>query len=415
MITQGKLKLFATTAKCSAIRNIGANIRAEPGDDWNVHVNCILGELFMTCVADKKHLGLQTLLISGVVVLSTLAATAAEKPATSSVVKTANSTKEVAPTPETAPPPVAIPWKDLADTATAAEVNGVRISMKDINSAIDAIKKREPSLADGSPAAIAELTKFRQSMLNDLIDFELLLQEAKKRNINPDPKKVDAELWQIKGKFPNPDSFNQWLQASGQTEAELRQSTVDNMTVEELGNQLSVDVTVSDADLQKFYDDNKDRFILPESVMVSHILIAVPQDATDADKQKLKDQADKVLKEASKPNADFSALAAKYSDDKSTADKGGSLGALVQVDKGSWKPLVDAAFAATPGKVISKLVETDFGYHIVDPIEKKPGRQLTLDEVRADIKPMVLHQKVEAVIDAEIHKLRQAATIKTYI
>lgn len=369
----------------------------------------------MNCVSDKKHLGLQKLLVGGVVVLSTLAATAAEKPAASSAVKSAGPAKAAASPQETVPAPAAVSWKELPDTATAAEVNGTKIFMKDINNAIDAIKKRQPSLSDGSAAANSELTKFRQSMLNDLIDFELLLQEAKKRNITPDPKKVDAELWQIKGKFPNPDIFNQWLQATDQTEAELRQSTVDNMAVEELGNQLSVDVTVSDADLQKFYDDNKDRFILPESVTVSHILIAVPQDASDADKQKLKDQADKVLKEALKPNADFSALAAKYSDDKATADKGGSLGALVQVGKGSWKPLVDAAFAANPGKVIPKLVETDFGYHIVDPIEKKPGRQLTLDEVRADIKPMVLHQKVEAVIDAEIQKLRQAATIKTYI
>jgi parvulin-like peptidyl-prolyl isomerase len=65
--------------------------------------------------------------------------------------------------------------------------------------------------------------------------------------------------------------------------------------------------------------------------------------------------------------------------------------------------------------VIPKLVQSDFGYHIVDPVEKKPGRQLTLDEVRADLKPMVLHQKVEAIIDAEIHKLRKTATIKTYI
>jgi parvulin-like peptidyl-prolyl isomerase len=243
----------------------------------------------------------------------------------------------------------------------------------------------------------------------------LLLQEAKTRHITPDPKKVDAEIWQIKAKFPTPDAYGQWLKASGQTEDELRQSTADNMTVEELGNQLSVDATVSDTDLQKFYNDNKDRFVVPDAVLVSHILIAVPQDASDADKKKLQDQAQKVLKEALKPGADFSALAAKYSDDKATADKGGNLGALVQVDKGSWKPIVDAAFAATPGKVIPKLVQSDFGYHIVDPVEKKPGRQLTLDEVRDDIKPMVLHQKVEAIIDAEIQKLRKTATIKTYI
>jgi len=367
----------------------------------------------MNCVSDKKNLGLQILLASGVVALSTLGANAAEKPATSSA--GAAKTAATAPAPATTPAPAAATFKELPDTATAAEVNGVKIPMKDINNAIDAIKKRQPTLADGSAAANTELTKFRKDMLHDLIDFELLLQEAKKRNVTPDPKKVDAEIWQIKGKFPSPDIFNQWLKATGQTEDELRKSTVDNMTVEELGNKLSVDATVSDADLQKFYDDNKSRFMLPESVLVSHILIAVPQDASDADKKKIQEQAQKVLKLALAPGADFGALAEKYSADKATADKGGSLGLLIKVDKGSWQPLVDAAFAATPGKVISKLVTTDFGYHIVDPLEKKPGRQLTLDDVRADIKPMVLHQKVEERIASEITKLRAAATIKTYL
>jgi len=369
----------------------------------------------MNCVSNKNLAG-QTLLIGGAVLISALGANAAGSSVTASpVASPASAAKAAAPAPATPPAPAAAPLKELPDTATAAEVNGVKIPMKDINNAIDAIKKRQPNLADGSAAANAELTKFRQDMLHDLVDFELLLQEAKKRNITPDPKDVDAEVWQIKRQFPSPDAFSQWLKATDQTEAELRQSTVDNMSVEALGNQLSVDATVSDADLQKFYNDNKDRFVVPESVQVSHILIAVPQDANDADKKKLQDQAQKVLKEALKPGADFGALAAKYSDDKATADKGGSLGLLVQVDKGSWKPIVDAAFAATPGKVIPKLITSDFGFHIVDPIEKKPSKQLTLDDVRTDIKPMVLHQKVEIAIDAEIQKLRKSATIKTNI
>jgi peptidyl-prolyl cis-trans isomerase C len=366
----------------------------------------------MNSISNKK-LGYQTLLIGGVVFISALGANAAGSSVSSSLVaNSANVTKTAASAPAT---PAATPFKELPDTATAAEVNGVKISMKDINGAIDAIKKRQPSLADGSAAANAQLTKFRQDMLNDLVDFELLLQEAKKRNIKPDPKKVDSEIWQIKARFSGPDDFNQWLKATNQTEEELRQSTEDNLTVEELGNRLAVDVTVSDADLQKFYDDNKERFVVPDSILVSHILIAVDPKASDADKKKLEEKAQKILKQALAPGADFGALAAQNSDDKATANSGGSLGYLVRVDKGSWKPIVDAAFAAKIGKVIPNLVKSDFGYHIVDPIEKKQGRQLTLSDVRDEIKPMVLHQMVEERIDVEIKKLRASATIKTYI
>lgn len=361
----------------------------------------------MNRLSDKKKLSLQILLTSGVVVFSTLGLSAAEKTEQTTAAKPT----VVAP----APAPAATPFKELPDSATAAEVNGVKIPMKDINNAIDAIKKREPKLADGSAAANAELAKFRQGMLNDLIDFELLLQEAKRRNVTADIKKVDAAIWQIKGRFPNPDAFQNWLKTTGQTEEELRQSTVNNMTVEELGNQLSVDATVSDADLNKFYEDNKDRFVLPEAVLVSHILIAVPQNASDADKKTLEAKAQKVLKAALAPGADFGDLAAKNSDDKASAGEGGNLGLLVKVESGSWKPIVDAAFAATPGKVIPKLVKSDFGYHIIYPIDKTAERQLTLTEVRADIKSMVLHQKVEDRIEGEIKKLRAAAEIKTNI
>ncbi len=369
----------------------------------------------MNYVLDKKSLGLQMLLAGGVVALCALGANAAEKPVTSSVVTSAGLVKTATPAPAPAPAPAAVPFKELPDTATAAEVNGVKIPMKEINHVISYFQKSVPSLADGSAAANAALTKARQNILHDLVDFELQLQEANKRKITPDPKNVDVAIWQIKAKFPSPELFNQWLQATGQTEAELRQSTSDEMAVEELKTQWTVDVTVNDADLQKFYEDNKSRFVIPDSILVSHILIAVPQNASDADKKKLQDRAQKVLKLALASGADFGALAAKNSDDKATADKGGSLGALVLVDKGSWKPVVDAAFAATPGKVIPKLITSDFGYHIVDPIEKRPGRQLTLDEVRANIKPMVLDQEKADRIDSETKKLRAAATIKTYI
>jgi hypothetical protein len=172
--------------------------------------------MIMNCVSNK-NLGYQTLLIGGAVLISALGANAAgssAKPAASS----ANVAKTAASAPATTPAPAAASFKELPDTATAAEVNGVKISMKDINHAITSIKQREPSLADGSAAANGELTKFRQSMLHDLVDFELLLQEAKKRNIKPDPKKVDAEIWQIKAKFPTPDVYAQWLKMTGQTE-----------------------------------------------------------------------------------------------------------------------------------------------------------------------------------------------------
>ena len=352
-----------------------------------------------------------TLLASGALMISVLGASAADKPAAKPAPNPAPKPTATQPAPAAAPTTEAT-YKELPDTAVAAEVNGVKISMKDINTAINALKKRDSRLADGSAGAKAELGKFQHDMLNDLVDFQLLLQEAKKRNITPDPKKVDAQIWQVRAKFPSEESYTKWLKEGGETEDSLRKTAVENMTVEELGSQLAVDVTVNDADLEKFYNDNKAHFVIPDSVLVSHILIAVKPDASDDEKKKLEAKAQNVLKQALSSKGNFTELAAANSDDKATSAKGGSLGYLVQVDKGSWKTVVDAAFAGTPGKVVPNLVKSEFGYHIVKPVEKKAGRTLTLDEVRDEIKPMVLHQKVEVRIQQEIAKLRKAATIK---
>jgi len=349
------------------------------------------------------------LLAGGVLMIGAWGAGAADKPAAKPA---ATPTQKPA---ATQPAPAAVTYKELPDTATAAEVNGVKIPMKDINTAIGALKQRDPRLADGSADANAELGKFQHDMLNDLVDFQLLLQEAKKRNITPDPKKVDAQIWQVRAKFPSEESYTKWLKEGGETEDSLRKTAVENMTVEELGSQLAVDVTVNDADLQKFYNDNKDSFVIPDSVLVSHILIAVKPDATDDEKKKLETKAQNVLKQALSSKGNFTELAAENSDDKATSAKGGNLGYLIQVDKGSWKPVVDAAFAGAPGKVVPNLVKSEFGYHIVKPMEKKAGRTLTLSEVRDEIKPMVLHQKVEVRIKQEIDKLRKSANIKTNI
>lgn len=120
-----------------------------------------------------------------------------------------------------------------------------------------------------------------------------------------------------------------------------------------------------------------------------------------------------MLKEALAPENDFAKLAKDDSDDDVSAAKGGDLGKVTRIEDGSWKPVVDAAFDSEPGKVVPKLVETDFGYHIVKPVKKEEAGTLKLEEIRDQLEPVVLQQKSEEVLSDEVTKLRKTADVKT--
>jgi peptidyl-prolyl cis-trans isomerase D len=141
-------------------------------------------------------------------------------------------------------------------------------------------------------------------------------------------------------------------------------------------------------EIEAFYNANLQQFSNPEQVHALHILFKTG----DKDAAAVKKQAESVLKEAKAPGADFAALARKYSEDEASKGSGGDLnffgrGAMV-------KPFEDAAFAMSPGQ-ISDLVQTDYGYHIIKVLEKRPAGQRPLAEVKDQIAEQLKWQQAQ--------------------
>ena len=144
---------------------------------------------------------------------------------------------------------------------------------------------------------------------------------------------------------------------------------------------------VTPQDVQRYYEDNEAQYSTPEEVRASHILLKTE----GKDDAAVKKEAEDVLAKA-KAGADFAELATKYSEDDSNKDKGGDLGFF---PKGQMVPEFDAvAFAMQPGQ-ISDLVKTQFGYHIIKMVERKPATKRTLDEVRAQIEDQLKTQRAQ--------------------
>ncbi len=140
--------------------------------------------------------------------------------------------------------------------------------------------------------------------------------------------------------------------------------------------------SVSDADVEQEYDAHRaDRYGEPEEVHVRHILFTVPADADEKKRGEIRTHAATVL-ERLKKGEDFAAVAKELSEDQSNKDKGGDLGF---VRRGHTEEAFEtAAFALQPGG-LSDVVETRRGLHIIKVDERKAAREKPLSEVREEI------------------------------
>lgn len=152
---------------------------------------------------------------------------------------------------------------------------------------------------------------------------------------------------------------------------------------------LKKDVKFSEEDLQTYYKENASRYGVPEERRASHILIKVDRNAPAAERAKAKAKAEEILAQVRKNPADFAALAKKNSQDEGSAANGGDLdffgrGAMV-------KEFDAAVYAMKPGE-ISNLVETDFGYHIIQLTGVRGGEKKPFEAVRAEVENEVRKQ-----------------------
>ncbi len=145
-------------------------------------------------------------------------------------------------------------------------------------------------------------------------------------------------------------------------------------------------IKASEDDIKTFYEQNLQRFSTPEERRASHILIAVNNEKTDADAKK---EADEIYKQLQADPSKFAQLAKSKSADPGSARQGGDLGFF---QKGMMVPEFDnAVFSGKKGDLIAP-VKTQFGYHIIKIVDVKPAQAKPLKEVRAEIEALYQQQ-----------------------
>ena len=151
-------------------------------------------------------------------------------------------------------------------------------------------------------------------------------------------------------------------------------------------------IAVNEADLKTYYDQNVQRLSSAEERRASHILIESPKTAPAADRAKAKAKAQELLALVTKSPETFADVARKNSQDTGSAPNGGDLdffsrGAMV-------KPFEDAAFAMKKGE-ISALVESDFGYHIIQLTDIRAPKQRSFEAMRPELEADLRKQQAQ--------------------
>ncbi|MGI4861495.1 MAG: SurA N-terminal domain-containing protein [Janthinobacterium lividum] len=158
---------------------------------------------------------------------------------------------------------------------------------------------------------------------------------------------------------------------------------------------LAQSVKPTEAEIAKYYQDHLSQYKTAGEVRASHILITVDKNASADQRAAAKAKAEGILKQVTAHPDQFAALAKSDSQDPGSAAKGGDLGYF---GRGMMlKPFEDAAFGLQKGQ-ISPLVQTDFGYHIIEVTDVKPSVTRALADVHDEI----------------VHSLQNDAAAKRY-
>lgn len=260
------------------------------------------------------------------------------------------------------------------------------------------------------PARMAAVRKqFGAQAEKRLIDQKLLEQAADAEGIVASEEKVAAQWKAIEARIPAGTDKAAFLESKGFTLEEADARIRLGVRLEALLEKHTASAAVSDEDVRKHFDDNPLQFQTPEQVHARHILIKVPQGASDEERAAAKKQIEGFRAEVvEKGNGHFQELAKQHSACPS-GRQGGSLGFF---GRGQMVPEFDKVAFDLPAGSLSEPVLTQVGWHILLVEEKREAGTREFEDVKAQLKhrlEMQGKQKAQTDYLAALHK---AATIE---
>lgn len=289
-----------------------------------------------------------------------------------------------------------------------AVVNGQVITLSELNEREGPIAK-QVSEAFSGPERDRRLAELKKKVVDSLIEDLLLEQEAERLGMKVSDRDIDDAIDEVKKQNSLDDEgLRAALKREGLTYESYRvqiKKQIEKSRV--IGQQVRSKVSVTDKELADYYERNKRLFLKDDEIKVSHILFLVPENASGEEIERIKGQALQVLELARKGN-EFSELAKKYSQDAS-AMEGGSLGFF---KKGQLLPALEAAAFSLKKGEISDLVRTPYGFHIIRLDYIKEASPEPFETVKEKIKSAATSEMMEQRYKDWMDELKKSAIIE---
>jgi peptidyl-prolyl cis-trans isomerase C len=253
--------------------------------------------------------------------------------------------------------------------------------------------------------------EFKENLRKQLIELfitrSILTNEIEKRNIQASSEEIKMAIDNIKTSLPPDKKIDDFFKENKITQDDIILAVkVEKFRMMEIGQKMKP----SQKEISKFYNENRDTlFNQPESVHVRHILVAIGKDDNDKVKAEKKEKIDNIRKQLVS-GGNFTELARKYSDCPSK-EVGGDLS---YIKKGQMvKEFENAAFSQEKN-AIGPVIKTEYGYHIVQVLDKKPAKKVALEEVKDKISKHLEQRKTMEAFNEVLKKLRANAKVQVY-
>ncbi len=306
----------------------------------------------------------------------------------------------------------------------AATVDGEKIYRADVERYF-----QNQTAGSAQPLSDEQATGLRLSILENLIENQILMHRAGKLGLLATDDEVDRRLKEIRSPYTDQE-FNQRLQERKLTLEDIKREIRRSLTAEKVVNkEITSKIDITDQDISDYYNAHKAEFNLIEPrYHLAHILVTTSPDPQGRDPNKARNEPDARKKIDSvfaslQAGGDFASLAASYSEDNATSANGGDLGivpesALKQTDAttrddvmklkpGQYTPVIPL------GNPASRQIA---GFQIVKLISVEPAgvRELSDQHVKQEIRQQLQDRRAQLLKTAYYEVMRDQAKIDNY-
>jgi peptidyl-prolyl cis-trans isomerase SurA len=276
------------------------------------------------------------------------------------------------------------------------------------------------SAAAGRPSDDQMLSQ-KLEILRGLIDNEIMLQRAEKLSLMAVDADVDTKLNELKAPYTQ-EEFQKQLAARKMSLDDLKAQLRRDLSVQKLFNkEITSHISISDKDVQDFYNANKASFNLPEPQIHLLQIVVTPQADPSVrnlknDKAQNEDQAKakiQMIEARLHQGEDFGMVAQNFSEDPSTAPNGGDLGFIGESALEKVNPeLRKMVMSLQPGQ-LSKVIRTPEGYRILKVVSREPAGQRELNDprVQQNIRETLVNRKDQLLRAAYYEVARNEAQV----